>query len=267
MPCNPAICSGCAIFFTDRWADAANTLEPLWPQESGQLSYLYVLSIAAHRAGEKELDKKATTQLIRAGEGSPEFHLFMGKAHLNLEQYDLALADFQAAAEANPKLTFVHFNLGLTYLKKQDYEHARDEFLKDAAVEPDLALNYDELGDVYSLLQQDSNAEKSYREALRIDPRLVNSYVGLAKAYRREEKYQQALRAIDSAEKLNADAPDIHYLRGQVLLHLGRGEQGKKEMETSVRIDNERRAERERQVESGTVPSPELLQDEPQDEQ
>ncbi len=258
---------GLCYFFTDRWADAANTLEPLWPQESGQLSYLYVLSIAAHRAGEKELDKKATTQLIRAGEGSPEFHLFMGKAHLNLEQYDLALADFQAAAEANPKLTFVHFNLGLTYLKKQDYEHARDEFLKDAAVEPDLALNYDELGDVYSLLQQDSNAEKSYREALRIDPRLVNSYVGLAKAYRREEKYQQALRAIDSAEKLNADAPDIHYLRGQVLLHLGRGEQGKKEMETSVRIDNERRAERERQVESGTVPSPELLQDEPQDEQ
>ncbi len=123
-------------------------------------------------------------------------------------------------------------------------------------MEPDLALNYDELGDVYSLLQQDSNAEKSYREALRIDPRLVNSYVGLAKAYRREEKYQQALRAIDSAEKLNADAPDIHYLRGQVLVHLGRGEQGKKEMETSVRIDNERRAERERQVESGTVRRP-----------
>ena len=73
----------------------------------------------------------------------------MGKAHLNLEQYDLALADLQAAAQADPKLTFVHFNLGLTYLKKQDYEHARDEFLKDAALEPDLAFNYDELGDVY----------------------------------------------------------------------------------------------------------------------
>ncbi len=146
---------GLCYFFAERWADAANTLEPLWAQESGQLSYLYVLSIAAHRAGKKELDDRATAQLIKAGEGSPEFHLFMGKAHLNLEQYDLALADFQAAAAANPTLTFVHFNLGLTYLKKQDYEHARDEFLQDAAVEPDLALNYDELGDVYSLLQQD----------------------------------------------------------------------------------------------------------------
>ena len=221
-----------------------------------------MLSIAAHRAGRKQLDEKATLQLVKVGEGSPEFHLFMGKAHLNLEQYDLALADFQAAAQANPTLTFVHFNLGLTYLRKQDYEHARDEFLKDAAVEPDLALNYDELGDVYSFLQQGSDAEKSYREALRRDPRLVNSYVGLTKIYQREERFPQALSAIDAAGKLDPGRTDIHYLRGQVLIHLGRKEEGKKELETSVRIDNQRRDEREKQVESGTVPSPELLQDE-----
>jgi tetratricopeptide (TPR) repeat protein len=253
---------GLCYFFAERWADAANTLEPLWTQESGQLSYLYVLSIAAHRAGQKELDERATAQLIMTGDGSPEFHLFMGKAHLNLEQYDMALADFEAAARANPKLTFVHFNLGLTYLKKQDYEHARDEFLKDAAVEPDLALNYDELGDVYTLMQQDSNAERSYREALRRDPRLLNSYVGLAKTYQREEKYQRALSAIDSAVLLDPHRTDIHYVRGHVLLHMGRKEEGKKELESSVRIDNEHRAERQKQVENGTVPSPELLQDE-----
>jgi tetratricopeptide (TPR) repeat protein len=253
---------GLCYFFAERWADAAHTLEPLWAQESGTLSFLYVLSIAAHRAGLKDLDDRATAQLVKAGDGSPEYHLFMGKAHLNLEQYDMALADFQAAAEANPKLTFVHFNLGLAYLKKQDYERARDEFLKDAAVEPDLAFNYDELGDVYSLMQEDSNAEMSYRAALRRDPRLVNSYLGLAKTYQREEKYSQALTAIDSAGKLDPRRTDIHYVRGQILIHMGRREEGKKELEASVRIDNERRAERQKQVETGTVPSPELLQDE-----
>jgi tetratricopeptide (TPR) repeat protein len=253
---------GLCYFFAERWSDAADMLEPLWRHESTQLSYLYVLSISAHRAGKKDLDERATLQLIKAGEGSPEFHLFMGKAHLNLEQYDLALADFQAAAEANPTLTFVHFNLGLTYLKKQDYEHARDEFLKDAAIEPDLALNYDQLGDVYSLLQQDADAGKRYREALRLDPRLLNSYLGLAKTCQREQKYSQALTAIDSANKLDPNRTDIHYVRGQILIHLGRKEEGKKELETSVRIDNEHRAAREKQVETGALPSPELLQDE-----
>jgi tetratricopeptide (TPR) repeat protein len=258
----PRYLLGLCYFFAERWEAAAYTLEPLWAQESGQLSYLYVLSIAAHRAGQKELDERATSQLITAGEGSPEFHLFMGKAHLNLEQYDLALADFQAAAQANPNLTFVHFNLGLAYLKKQDYGHARDEFLKDAAIEPDVANNYDELGDVYSLLQQDGDAETSYREALRRDPRLVNSYVGLAKAYQRQEKYQRALSAIDSAGRLDPGRADIHYVRGLVLKHLGRKEEARKELEASVRIDNEHRAERQKQVESGVVASPELLQDE-----
>ncbi len=252
---------GLCYFFTGKWAEAADTLEPLWPQQSTQLPYLYVLSIAAHRAGKTELDERATSQLIKTGEGSPEFHLFMGKAHLNLEQYDMALADFKAAGEQNPRLTFLHFNLGLTYLKKQDYERARDEFLQDAAIEPDVVNNYDELGDVYSLLQQDKDAEKNYREALRRDPSLINPYIGLTKIYQREEKYQAALTAIDEAEKLDPGRTDIHYLRGQVLLRMGRKEEGKQEVETSVRIDNERRAARQKQVESGALPSPELLQD------
>jgi tetratricopeptide (TPR) repeat protein len=91
---------------------------------------------------------------------------------------------------------------------------------------------------------------------------LLNSYVGLAKVYQREQKYPQALTAIDSAEKLDSERTDIHYVKGQVLLHMGRKAEGKKELDAAVRIDNEHRAEREKQVESGTVPSPELIQEE-----
>ena len=220
----PRYLLGQCYFFAERWADAADTLEPLWAQESTQLNYLYVLSITAHRAGRKDLDERATAQLVRVGEGSPEYHLFMGKAHLNLEQYDLALEDLQAAAAADSRLPFVHFNLGLTYLKKQDYERSRDEFLKDSAVEPDLALNYDELGDVYALMQQDGDAEKSYRDALRLDPRLVSSQVGLAKIYQREEKYPQALAAIDSAGKLIDEALGFHLKLVGVRAHAARFE-------------------------------------------
>jgi tetratricopeptide (TPR) repeat protein len=250
----PRYLLGLCYFFAERWADAASTLEPLWAQESGKLPYLYVLSNAAHRAGRKELDDRATGQLIKLSDGSPEYHLFVGKYYLNLKQYDQAQAEFQSAAEANPKLPFVHFNLGLTYLKKQDFEHARDEFLKDAEVEPDLALNYDQLGDVYWLMQDDVGAEKSYREALRRDARLVNSHLGLAKIDQRQKKYGQALVEVDAAEKVDSSSAEIHYVRGQVLVHLGRKDEGKKELDVAVRI-------RAKQEQNATVPSPELLQD------
>jgi tetratricopeptide (TPR) repeat protein len=250
----PRYLLGLCYFFAERWADAAATLEPLWTQESGHLPYLYVLSNAAHRAGQKELDERAAAQLIKLGDGSPEYHLFVGKSHLNLKQYDQALAEFQAAANGNPKLPFVHFNLGLTYLKQQDFEHARDEFLKDAEVEPDLALDYDQLGEVYWLMQDDKNAEKSYREALRRDAHLVNSRMGLAKIYQRQQKYSQALAEIDAADKIDPARSDVHYTRGQVLLHLGRSQESKKELEAAVQL-------KAKQEEAGSVPSPELLQD------
>jgi tetratricopeptide (TPR) repeat protein len=254
----PRYLLGLCYFFADRWADAATTLGPLWTQESEQLPYLYVLSNAAHRAGQKELDDRATEQLIKLGDGTPAYRLFVGKYYLNLEQYDAALAEFQAAAQADPKLPFVHFDLGLTYLKRQDLARARDEFLEDATVEPDLALNYDELGDVYWLMQDDENAAKNYREALRRDARLVNSHLGLAKIYQRQEKYAPALTETDAAAKLDPERIDVHYVRGQLLQHLGRKVEAKKELDAAVRLENAHRADPKN---PGDIPSPELVQD------
>jgi tetratricopeptide (TPR) repeat protein len=252
---------GQCYFFAERWADAAKTLEPLWPERSEEPSYLYMLSKAAHLAGQKDLDERAWAQLMKVGEaGAPEFHLLMGKDLLQLQQYDMALSELQTEARANPQLPYVHFYLGQTYLKKQDFPQARDEFLKDAAIEPDLALDYDELGDVYWLMQDDRSAEKSYREALHRDPRLVNSHLGLAKIYQRQEKYAAALVEIEAAGKLDPERTDVHYVHGQLLLHMGRKAEAKKELEAAVRIDNEHRSARERQMDTGTEPSPELLQ-------
>ena len=246
----PRYLLGLCYFFAERWADAATTLEPLWTQESGKFPYLYVLANAAHRAGQAEWDDRASVQLMKIGNDSAEYHLFAGKYHLNREEYDMAIAEFEAAAKANPTLAFVHFNLGVVYLKKQEYAQAREELLKDVAIEPDVALNYDRLGEVYWQMQDDANAEKSYREALRRDPRLISSYLGLAKIYSRQQKYPAALGEADKALRIDPERAEAHYIRGQALLHLGRKEEAKKEMSAASNATKE-----------AAVPSPELMQD------
>jgi tetratricopeptide (TPR) repeat protein len=255
----PRYLLGLCYFFDERWNDATATLEPLWAQESAQLPYLYVLANAAHRAGRSDLDERAAAQLVKLGDGSPQYHLFVGKYHLNLGHYDEALAEFQAAAAADPNLPFVHFNLGLTHFKKQEYPQARDEFLKDAAVEPDLALNYEQLGDIYWLMDDDKNAEASYREALRRDPRLVDSRLGLAKIDQREKKYAAALTEADAAVKIDPDRADAHYMRGQLLLHLGRKAEANRELEAAAHGENENH-DSTKPAASETLPSPELMQ-------
>src|SRR6202140_5700181 len=96
-------------------------------------------------------------------------------------------------------------------------------------------------------MQDDKNAETSYREALPRDPRLVNSRLGLAKVYQRQEKYAPALVEINAAVKLDPARTDIHYVRGQLLLHLGRKQEAKKELEGAVNIENQHRAVRGKQ--------------------
>jgi predicted Zn-dependent protease len=66
---------------------------------------------------------------------------------------------------------------------------------------------------------------------------------------------------IAAAVKLDPQRADLHYVHGQILLHLGRKEDAKKELEAAVRIDNDRRAARQKQMDTATVPSPELLQE------
>src|ERR1700737_1462949 len=92
---------GLCYFFNDRWTDAIGTLEPLWGQAPGHLNYFTVLAHAAGTRKTPALEEKAAARLVEIGDGSPEFHLLMGKAHLNRGEYDDAGKDLEGAALAS----------------------------------------------------------------------------------------------------------------------------------------------------------------------
>jgi tetratricopeptide (TPR) repeat protein len=252
---------GLCYFFTERYADATAMLEPLWPQASNQLNYLYVLGIAAGKASQPDLEQRALGHLIEAGQDSPELHLLMGKAHINREEYDEAIKELELAAKGNPKLPFVHFNLGMAYFKKQDLQRAKEEFLKGAAIEPDVAYNYDQLGLVNSLQGNNQEAEKNLRHALRLDPGLGSAHYQLARVYQAEGKYAQALAEVDAAGKIDPGNSSVHYLRGQLLQRLGRTQEARAEMEATTRVMNEQRDKRQKELYGGPAPNPELTQE------
>jgi len=249
---------GLCYFFTERYADAVQALQDLWPQESNDLNYLYVLGNAADKAGNTELQDRALSRFVELGQNTAEYHLLMGKAFLNREENDKALAELQQAAQSDPNLPFVHFNLGLVYLARLDFDRAKEQFEKDIALEPDVPFNYDRLGLVYIYQQQDAKAEENFREALRRDSHLSSSYFGLARVYQREKKFDQALIAIDSAIKIDPDNPNYHNLKGQVLLRQGSTEYGQAELATATRLLKFSRALRQTELSGEALPQPEL---------
>ncbi len=252
---------GLCYFFNDRWKDAIGALEPLWGKASDQLNYLYVLEHAADKAKNAALEEKAAARLVEVGEGSPEFHLLMGKGHLNREEYDEAVKELDAAAQADPKLPFVHFNLGLAYVHKQDYDRAREEFHKDIALEPDVPFAYEQLGSMESIAGNEDEAAKNYRSALKLDPQRISSLMGMAKIEEQQQHYAAALTELDQVIRLDCAAANARYLRGQVLVRMGRDKEGRAELASATKMLNEQRAARHKELEGDAVPSPELARE------
>ena len=232
----PRYLLGLCYFFTNRYKEAADTLTPLWDRESTNLNYLYVLSIAASKSADSPLEKRAFDQMILVGQDKPEFHLYLGKAWLAEGNTDQALAEFHAAATAQPKLPMVHYFLGRTLLEQRAYPEAEAELLKDAALEPENAYNYEDLGILYVRLNQPEKAERYFRQAIETNDTLVNSYFGLAKLYREAARYAESLEMLDHAVRLAPQSGSVHYLRGQVLARLGQSGKAKEEFETSARL-------------------------------
>jgi tetratricopeptide (TPR) repeat protein len=195
--------------------------------------------------------------LAEVGGDSPEVHLLIGKAKLNLEAYDDAIGELKATIAGNPRLPFAHFYLGMAYSKKGDYEAAKSEFLADIALEPDVVFNYDELGNVFFMLENDAEATKAYQHALKLDAKMLDAHLGLAKVYQRQQQYEKALQELTVAGGLDPTSSRIHYLRGQILLKMGRKEEGKKELDTSVAMSSARRDQRQKELEGEAIPNPE----------
>ena len=253
---------GLCDLLTERYSDAVVALEPLWPQKENDFTYMYVLSVAADGAGQKELGEKALTRLVSVGGDSPEFHLMLGKAYLSREETQQAVEELERAASMNPNLPFVHLNLGIAYVRAGDNTRGEEQFRQDISIEPDVPEPYQLLGEFYVRAGKDEEAEKFFKKALQRDPKMPDVLSGLAKIYLRQEKYSQALAEADAALRLAPNAGNLHFVRGRILTKMGRADEAKKELTLAAQMRNAA-VERDKEMDSlsgGRLPNPELKQ-------
>jgi tetratricopeptide (TPR) repeat protein len=252
---------GLCYFFTDQASRAAQTLDGIWPQESGQMNYLYVLGVAAEKAKLPELQNRALERLAEVGQNTAELHLLMGKADLNRLEARKAAAELERAAQMDPKLPFVHYYAGVTYRKLHDFERAKAEFLKDAALEPDVAFNFDELGAICTELQQREEAARYFEQALRLDPRLASSYLRSGQSGTTTGQVFGGPRGARSRRHARSGQHSVHYLRGQVLQHLGRREAAQAEFDKAASLQQAVRDQLEREISGANPPEPDLARE------
>jgi tetratricopeptide (TPR) repeat protein len=177
-------------------------------------------------------------EILAINPDSAEADVLAGEAYDELKNDAGALAQFQAAVKADPKLPNVHFGYGYLLWKANRYSDAQEEFRAELANNPDnpLALAY--LGDIAIKLNHSDQAMPYLDRATRLLPFLAIAHLDLGIGYESAGHKSDALRELKRAESLTPDDPGVHWNLGRLYQSMGQKAEANAEFEKTKNLQN-----------------------------
>lgn len=128
-----------------------------------------------------------------------------GQSHLEAENLDAALEEFQHAVELNPKLALAHSRIGCIFRRQGNYEAAVDAYAKAVTLNP---FSFDDafgLAQMYHRLARFANAVRAYLHACELEPDNFEPRLNLGVCYHQAEELESAIDCYTQAINLNPD--------------------------------------------------------------
>lgn len=163
----------------------------------------------------------------------------------NLEEGILHL---EKALGIFPQYREAQFKLGTTYVDLQQYEKAEQAFKKTIEIDPKAANAFFALGEVYLRQKKNEDAEKVLLQGLQVEDRsfmghltLARTYVAMAAKIKDETENRpfrvKAYDQVNEALKYNPDLAQAHWIKGNLLVSVGRDADAQHELEEYLRLD------------------------------
>jgi TPR repeat protein/Flp pilus assembly protein TadD len=183
---------------------------------------LYAVSgLDAHQAGRYEEAIEFYTLAIEAGDlpdrSLAYVHNNRGASYRNLNRYNEAIEDYDAAIRLNPDYATAFYNRGIAYDLKGFHSLAIDDFDTAIRLNPDLSDAYTQRGLAYVRDGRYDIAIENFSEAIRLDPESDSAYFNRGLAYQSKGESERAAADIKKSHALNPDNPAY----GQKMRELG----------------------------------------------
>jgi tetratricopeptide (TPR) repeat protein len=155
------------------------------------------------------------------------------RSHLKLAQEKFSKSDFAGAQSEIDRALQVDSTCAAAFtmraflrLSSRDFNGAIDDATRGHALDPSDANAYLALATAYNSVSRFQKAEAAALQALGVRPDLWQGRLEMAKALYGEGRLVLTLRELD---ELNKDFPDVHLLRANTLVALGRTEEAAQE--------------------------------------
>ena len=169
------VCAGCNTPTTD-WHD--------WFSKTKQ-------SPADPRAEAAAHEHEAKPEPIPAIK--PETHLAAGRMLEASGDLNGAIQQYEAAIQADPKVTLSYGRLGMAYQRLGRYSEAQKAFRRGLDIDPNAAFLHNNIGYCFMLQSQPVVAEEAFRRALQIRPDFKRARMNLAMVLGRQGRMPESL--------------------------------------------------------------------------
>ncbi len=163
----------------------------------------------------------------------------------NLEEGILHL---EKAVVIFPQYLQARLMLGTTYMDLQQFDKAEPALKKTVEIDPKAANALFALGEIYLRQKKNEDAEKVLLQGLQIEDRSFQGHLTLARVYIdmaakiKDETQNRPLRVkaydqVNEALKYNSELAQAHFIKGNLLLSVGRDQDAQHEYEECLRLD------------------------------
>jgi tetratricopeptide (TPR) repeat protein len=163
----------------------------------------------------------------------------------NLEEGVLHL---EKAVAIFPQYLQAQLMLGTTYMDLQQFDKAEPVLKKTIEIDPKAANALFALGEMYLRQKKNDDAEKVLLQGLQIEDRSFQGHLTLARVYVdmaakiKDEDQNRPFRVkaydqVNEALKYNSENALAHWIKGNLLVSVGRDQDAQHEFEEYVRLD------------------------------
>ena len=196
-------------------------------------------SSSATKSIEPEIPAKARDEFAKGSAA------IAGGKKENLEE---GVVHLEKAVGIFPQYLQAHLMLGTTYMDLQQFDKAEQALKKMISIDPKTANAQFALGEIYLRQKKDEEAEKILLQGLQVEDRSYQGHLTLARVYVdmaakiKDEAQNRPLRVkayeqVNESLKYNADNALAHWIKGNLLLSVGRDLDGQHEFEEYLRLD------------------------------
>jgi tetratricopeptide (TPR) repeat protein len=164
------------------------------------------------------------------------------------EDIPVAIRHYQQSLTVYPQFLKAQLKLGTAYMDLAEWDKAELSLKKTLEMDPKAANALFALGEIYLRQKKDEEAEKVLLQGLQIDNRSFQAHLTLARVYVdmaakiKDETQNRPFRVkaydqVNAALKYNSDNAFAHWIKGNLLLSVGRDLDAQHEFEDYIRLD------------------------------